>query len=623
MQYWILSGLSVDEFKDFINRQFNSCKDENEFGFKLFDSSNYRYFKQDFKFLDYIVGDSIYAPAIPLADYYKLNNDGDIDKAVQRVISSCNWSELRHRLKLFYENLQRLHKKYGTPDRVNMEFIREDFLNDKKKGEIKKHQDKGQQEHTKAVEELEQRNIKVTYKNTLKMRLLLEQKKQCVYTGGDLLESAIESYDIEHIFPRELGGPTTLYNLVVCKPKVNEQKGCDIPIALPLVKESWSAYNNRVNSIFSGRKYNRKRTILTALSLDEAQTLIEKYSGLAGTAHIARLARDITCLYFNWQPAEQGKHQKFFVFSGSLTNKIAKKYKLYNLLLGGENKKNREDKRHHALDAMVISYMQQWMRDGSKEDYTKLPDDINKDYFKQCLDAVIPKYITKIKPTIAEQPVGFRKENTKAKLAKGSKRFYKKSISQYINVSKDKDERGQYYKNNKDEHSGTQRHGTIFYKNTNNKLCFKSIHSFSSLYNIEKTLTAQGAKEIYGIFRQKQSIYLNFSDNKIRATQLGTTVSSIDSGHYKILKLSGGDTTIQLADKPQADKYRIKTDSAYRIFVYQNFTGNKTFTLKNFELQINTEKQIITGEFTLKSIQDKYFEGINLPSDVLKQYSHG
>ena len=96
--------------------------------------------------------------------------------------------------------------------------------------------------------------------------------------------------------------------------------------------------------------------------------LIEKYTALHATSYIARLARDIACLTFDWQPGAKGEKQKIFVSSGAITSRIAREYGLYKVLGSGKltYEKDREDNRHHALDAMIISYLRQYTRDEDK-----------------------------------------------------------------------------------------------------------------------------------------------------------------------------------------------------------------------------------------------------------------
>jgi hypothetical protein len=68
------------------------------------------------------------------------------------------------------------------------------------------------------------------------------------------------------------------------------------------------------------------------------------------------------------------------------------------------------DDRHHALDAMVISFIPGWMRDAKKTGFFKFPDGVNKELFEQEIEKVIPQNICFEKPALAETIYGVRDE---------------------------------------------------------------------------------------------------------------------------------------------------------------------------------------------------------------------
>jgi len=403
MKSLILSDKTPRGFGEELLRIVDAMEKENpgaKFGYQAFPDVPYKYFREDFEFLDKM-GDSrdtIHVPDISLAERYG-GKDGDVDSAVRKVINTCNWPELRHRLGVFDRELEILTAKYGKPDAVHLEFVREDFLSTKRKNEYTARADAGKKARQTATDELKQLSIPATEKNIMRYRLFEEQNKQCVYTGAPIDVGQLESYDIDHIFPQEDGGPDAYYNKVLTSRETNQQKDKRLPCECDFI--NWPVFGTRVKGLSLGKN---KKKLLLASTRDEAEELIDKYTGLSGTAHIARLARDITCLRFGWQPGAAGEEQRVFVFSGGLTSKVAKKYQLYRALGDGSLKyqKDRSDHRHHALDAMVTSYLRQWARDKSKTEFFKFPRGINVDYFREALSNVYPHYITRVKPAIAE-----------------------------------------------------------------------------------------------------------------------------------------------------------------------------------------------------------------------------
>ena len=592
MKSLILSEKTPKEFYEELSQRVATQEKENpgaEFGYQIFSDVPYKYRADDFKFLKKMgnTRDTIYIPDISLAERY-INEDGDVESAIQKVINSCNWPELRHRLNVFRRELENLVEKYGTPDAVHLEFIREDFLGKKKKNEYKLQSNKGRKANKEAIENLQKLDIPVSDKNILRHRLYKEQNTKCLYTEEPIDKTMLESYDIDHIFPQKDGGPDAYYNKVLTSQEVNRQKKgkrlpCECGDFINL-----AAFKTRLKNLNLGKN---KKKLLLASTREEAESLVEKYTGLSGTAYIARLARDIVCLQFGWQPGEKGEQQRVFVFSGGQTSKFSKKYKLYKVLGDGnrEYQKDRSDHRHHALDAMVISYLRQWTRDKSKADFFKFPKGIDASYFAEKLKNVNPHYITKMRPALAEQPKRHRIDGKN-----------KMNVKEFKNISKDPDERGQWYTNKSETGKGTSQHGYLFYKDDKEKVCHKTIHSFRSPHAMRKEVEKK-ASQILGLFYSGKRIHLR-SQNRIKATQLGRKDARIKYGEYEIIKPNKKEIIIgnvqqqhnQSTDKNSTDRHRIPRLDLKKIRVCNELMHGKSFDLNKFF--VNKDKNL-TGNY--------------------------
>ncbi len=574
MKSLILSEKTPQDFYAELSQSLAALEKENPdatFGYRLFPDVPYKYLLGDFAFLDKMgsTRDSIHIPDISLVERY-ISDDGDVDSAIQKAISSCNWPELRHRLNVFRRELDNLTIEFGKPDAVHLEFIREDFLGEKKKKNYTAQADAGKQANQAARAALKDLNISVTDDNILRYRLCAEQNKQCLYTGEPIDRSRLDSYQIDHIFPEAGGGPDAYYNKMLTSADVNVvQKGNRLPCECDFI--NWAAYKTRLNSLSLGK--NKKRLLL-ASTREEAAGLVEKYTGLSGTAHIARIARDIVCLRFGWQPGEKGKQQRVFVFSGGLTSKVAKKHDLYQALGDGSKRyqKDRSDHRHHALDAMVISYLYEWARDKEKTTFFKLPDGINAAYFSEKLKEVYPHYVTRIPAALAEQPKRNRESGK-----------HKMNVKEYKNISKDRDERGQWYTNKSETGKGTSQHGYLFYKDKRGKIDSKTIHSFRSPFAVEKEV-ARKASEILGLFYSGKSIDL--PDQKaITATQLGRD-TRLGFGNYRIVKINKQKkSVIEYMPKQKNEsvcRYRISLAMLQKIMLTNELMAGESFELTKF-----------------------------------------
>ncbi len=222
---------------------------------------------------------------------------GDAHEAIRRLISLQNDPIVRHRLTLFAERLDILAEQYGTPDNVVLEFVREDFMGRTAKMEYFKFQKERKSERAKARDEASKLGLD-SRSSGLRYELFKAQGGICLYTGKPLSESRLDEYEIDHIVPRSLGGPDAAVNYVLTFHEVNhtKEKGKLIPFTLLHGKEGWDAYVERVKKRTVTLR-NKKVQLLTS---PEAETLVQKYTALAETAWISKLAQTIIGLRFGW-----------------------------------------------------------------------------------------------------------------------------------------------------------------------------------------------------------------------------------------------------------------------------------------------------------------------------------
>ncbi len=354
--------------------------------------------REDLSFLNRMPAEweRICIPQFTLAEKY-FDETGDVDTAINKVINKQKDPVVRHRLGFFKQQLDRMEKQYGIPDRVMIEFVREDFMGEKKKREFIRIQNENRKKREAAAKQaeeigLEGRDIR------LKLQLLKQQNNVCVYTGDNLTPNDVNLYEIDHIVPRggRYNGSDSFINKVITKSETNREKSDRTPFEYFSQTGGWDAFCELVNKNRSTLGH-KKTALLTSPNPEE---LDEKYMSLAETAWIARTARDVVCLSYGWQPGEKGKQKRVFVIPGGLTGKVRGKYKIDSLLALDETesekimKKNRDDKRHHALDAMVISFM--------RENHVELPEGINRDFFRQYIDSVVPEQVAFQKPALEQ-----------------------------------------------------------------------------------------------------------------------------------------------------------------------------------------------------------------------------
>ena len=338
------------------------------------------------------------------------------EEAVTRLIGQQNDPIVRHRLSVFYKRLIELEEvTKSRPNEVVLEFVREDFMGKKAKLEYNSFIKRRAEERIKARDEAAQ--VGATEKSAgLKLELLRAQDGCCLYTNDGLIPSKLDEYQIDHIIPRSKGGPDAVVNYVLTTQKANEAKADRSPYDWfhQEMPDKWDAYVNRVRARATHLR-NKKVQLLIAVNASE---LAEKYTALAETAWIAKLAQAIVGLHFGWRNGvDKNGNKRVTVISGGLTGRIRRKYALNQVLNPNAKteeeaeKKNRDDDRHHALDAMVISFIPSWVRDVMKERFFRFPEVIHKNpkgFFEKEIQSVKPRYIALQKPAFEETIYGQR-----------------------------------------------------------------------------------------------------------------------------------------------------------------------------------------------------------------------
>ncbi|AKC83434.1 hypothetical protein IMCC26134_12860 [Verrucomicrobia bacterium IMCC26134] len=328
--------------------------------------------------------------------------------AIRALIGKVNNPVVRHRLEAFWGRLRAieadLKKRFGRgPDEIAIEFIRTDFMGPKAKLALAKFQS----ERAEAREDARAQVGKIGADgraSPLKYELWKAQGGICLFVGESLAPTDIESLEIEHIVPRSQGGSDAFINYVVTTKATNKLKDNRTPYAWFEANgfTGWDAYVKRVEACATALR-NKKVRLLTA---PDAIELVERYTALAETAYIARLAQTVAALHFGWPINSQPGERRITIVNGGLTARVRRNYRLNSLLnpcpTGKDQKeweedadveKNRKDDRHHALDAMVISFIPAWTRDPKKEKFFRLPDGVTPETFQERLEEVLPRQL--------------------------------------------------------------------------------------------------------------------------------------------------------------------------------------------------------------------------------------
>ena len=220
--------------------------------------------------------------------------------------------------KIFRDLLLDLVNQYGKPDEVILEFVRDGADNSlfgQEKARAITNNIKNNEKHNQEIKtKLEEQNV-YSPTNFEKYKLLEMQRSICVYSGKMIGISDLDKCEIDHIYPRTMGGNDALYNKVLCYREENHKKKGRTPYEwLASDEKEWAKYIFRLNELKSS--LGKKKFELLTSPPETCAKLIESYNALAETSHIARVAQQLIALVFGWQLQAEGEKRHIFVNNG-------------------------------------------------------------------------------------------------------------------------------------------------------------------------------------------------------------------------------------------------------------------------------------------------------------------
>lgn len=176
----------------------------------------------------------------------------------------------------------------------------------------------------------------------VKYRLWLECERISPYTGKAIPLSALftEAYHVEHILPYSRSLDDSFVNKTLCEDTVNTEKGNLTPLEYYEQKrtpEDLKAFKQRVKNFSEGK-------LAKFLATEVKDDFLN--SQFTNSAYIGTEVRKLLRKAFKDVRVTNGQ------LTGLLRNKV---WNLNTLLNTADGQKNRDDHRHHALDALVIA----------------------------------------------------------------------------------------------------------------------------------------------------------------------------------------------------------------------------------------------------------------------------
>lgn len=260
--------------------------------------------------------------------------------------------------------------EYGEPDQIVVELARElKMSQEQKERELKRNRDnrEANDQRAKKLEELGQAN---NGENRARLKLYEEQQNagggvaHCPFSLRPIAISQLFSneieIEIEHILPRSLTLDDTAANKMLCFRDMNRIKRGKTPWEAFGRSPQWAEISARAEKLPPNKRWRFREDAMdhfeaSANGKMDRKTLDEMglTSGfqarhLNDTKHMSRIAK-----------AYLGKicdPDSIYVTPGTLTGLLRGKWGM-NSLLSDDNRKDRTDHRHHAIDAIVIGAM--------------------------------------------------------------------------------------------------------------------------------------------------------------------------------------------------------------------------------------------------------------------------
>lgn len=260
---------------------------------------------------------------------------------------------------LVYRFLTTTTQKWGVPEAVMIEHVRESFMGPTALAELESEIRFNTSRRDKIKEELASQGVvRPTNTDVRRFESIQRQQGMCLYCG-----SAIEmnSSELDHIVPKAGGGSNRVDNLVAtCRP-CNAAKG-KLPFAAWATKSSRPGVSveeatTRVKAWKDPRRNAKQlkrlqRDVQHRLTLTEDDEPIDERS-LGSTAYAARQMRARTQSFL---VAHGGSPDQVYAYAGAITSEARKAGGFSDvILLRDKRTKTRFDRRHHAIDAAVLT----------------------------------------------------------------------------------------------------------------------------------------------------------------------------------------------------------------------------------------------------------------------------
>jgi CRISPR-associated endonuclease Csn1 len=257
-------------------------------------------------------------------------------------------------------------RRHGKPERIHVELARDLKSGRSKREKIAKRMRDREQERAKAAEAIARSELRYTNPRGWQIEkwLLAEECGwRCPFTGRTFgareLMGSSSQFDVEHIWPFSRSLDSSFLNMTICyhEENRNRKRGHTPKQAYGGTPEQYEEILERVQTFRGDRFAVREKLRRFTEEIDA------DFTGrhLTETRYISLLACDYLGLLYGGRVENvgaDGSSRRIITPSGGLTWWLRTGWGL-NGILSDDDGKNREDHRHHAIDAVVVAIADQ------------------------------------------------------------------------------------------------------------------------------------------------------------------------------------------------------------------------------------------------------------------------
>ncbi len=242
-----------------------------------------------------------------------------------------------------------LQNEYGGFTRINIELARELKQNQKQRLETLYNNRKREKINKEAEEYLEQVGLAISRENIQKYVLYkeMEAKNQntiCPYSHKPISINQVFSdsniIEVDHMIPYSRSLDDSYSNKVLCFREENHQKGDRTPFEyFSADKERWQLMKDTAFKILPYNKAKKfaNENPMTFQDFASKQLNDTRYFSKYATLYLQQICDNVN------------------TYSGGITAKLRHNWGLNSILNKQEDEKNRDDHRHHIIDALVVA----------------------------------------------------------------------------------------------------------------------------------------------------------------------------------------------------------------------------------------------------------------------------